>query len=302
MEDVSDTSPAGAVGRTSHPARQAPVLRRIVVLAVLLAACAVAYALLLVRFEVSTAPVEAEFGVPIAEAGIGLYLQPIAIDPADNSLEMRVSVTPATAGAVAVADRDLLVEVGRGTQTEHVRIRAGDPLPEVTFTLDLDEGNVRDYPLDRYVSAITLAAAEGDGTGRSLPIHVTAWEGLLDYIVTGQAVAGPEAGAPQLRFSIRRTGAAAVFGIAIYGAMAVMALCALVIGGLVFIGVRRIEVTLAGALGAVIFALPALRSALPGAPPLGVRLDILIFFWAEIGAIIAFFLFVAAWARRGPRP
>jgi len=300
VEDVSDTSAADAAGRTAHPARQAPVRRRIAMLAVLLAACTVAYALLLVRFEVSTAPVEAEFGVPAAEAGIGLYLQPVEIDPADDSMEMRVSVTPAAAGAAAVADRDVLVQVGRGTQIEHVRIRAGEPLPEVTYTFDLDEGEVRDYPLDRYVSAITLAAVEGDGAGQSLPIHVTAWEGLLGYVVTAQA--GPEAGTPQLQFSIRRSGAAAVFGIAIYGAMAVMALCALVIGGLVFIGVRRIEVTLAGALGAVIFALPALRSALPGAPPLGVRLDILVFFWAEIGAIIAFFLFVAAWARRGPPP
>ena len=45
-----------------------------------------------------------------------------------------------------------------------------------------------------------------------------------------------------------------------------------------------------------------LRGALPGAPPLGVRADALIFFWAELAAIIAFCLFIAAWARRGPAP
>jgi hypothetical protein len=76
----------------------------------------------------------------------------------------------------------------------------------------------------------------------------------------------------------------------------------LVIGTLVFVGVRRIEVTLVGALGAMIFALPAVRNALPGAPPLGVRADILIFFWAELGAIIALCLFITAWARQGARP
>ena len=80
--------------------------------------------------------------------------------------------------------------------------------------------------------------------------------------------------------------------------MIVMTFCALILGSLVFLGVRRIEVTLVGALGAMIFALPALRNALPGAPPLGVRADMLIFFWAELGAIIALCLFVAAWARR----
>ncbi|MGC1858211.1 MAG: DUF4436 family protein, partial [Pseudolabrys sp.] len=70
----------------------------------------------------------------------------------------------------------------------------------------------------------------------------------------------------QLQFAISRTGAV------------------LTISSLVFLGVRRIEVTLIGVLGAMIFALPALRNALPGARPLSVRADILIFFWAELGA------------------
>lgn len=106
----------------------------------------------------------------------------------------------------------------------------------------------------------------------------------------------------QLQFAISRTGAVSFFGLAIYSAMLVMMVCALTISSLVFLGVRRIEVTLIGALGAMIFALPALRNALPGAPPLGVRADILIFFWAELGAVIALCLFISAWARQGSRP
>jgi hypothetical protein len=84
--------------------------------------------------------------------------------------------------------------------------------------------------------------------------------------------------------------------------MAVLAACALLIGSLIFIGIRRIEATFAGALGAIIFALPALRAAMPGMPPLGIRADVLTFFWAELGAIVALCLFVAAWVRGGARP
>ena len=105
-----------------------------------------------------------------------------------------------------------------------------------------------------------------------------------------------------LRFEIRRTGAALFFGLAIYGAMFVLSICALMIGGLVFVGIRRIEVTLIGALGAMIFALPALRNTLPGSPPLGIRADLLIFFWAELVAIAALCMFVVAWGRHGARP
>ncbi|MGC2045156.1 MAG: DUF4436 family protein [Pseudolabrys sp.] len=151
---------------------------------------------------------------------------------------------------------------------------------------------------------MTLAASEQaqDGSEKALPIHVTAWEGILGFSLKAQSVAKQQPDELELQFAVRRTGAVSFFGIAIYGAMIVMTFCALILGSLVFVGVRRIEVTIVGALGAMIFALPALRNALPGAPPLGVRADILIFFWAELGAIIALCLFIAAWAHRGAQP
>lgn len=307
MADISDTSPANTAGGEASPARPASLLRRVLVLAALLTACVVAYALVLAWLDVSSAPVETEFGASAGDARVRLYLQPIQVDPVNDSLQMRISMTPDPSladAASATADHDFLIKIRRGKQIEHVHIGAGQPLPEVTLEFDLDDGNVRDYPLDRYVSAMTLGASERsqDGTEAPLPIRVTVWEGLLGYTVKAQQAAAQNADELQFQFAVRRTGAVAFFGIAIYGAIVVMALCALVIGSLVFIGVRRIEVTLVGALGAVIFALPALRMALPGAPPLGVRLDILVFFWAELGAVIALCLFVAAWARRGDRP
>jgi hypothetical protein len=307
---MTDTSVKPAPHGTSEdvpPARPSSLWRRAVALAALMVGCAVAYGLMLAQFDLSKRPGEVEFGAPSRDARVRLYLQPTQIDPVNASLQMRISVVPDPSlgdAAATIADRDFLLRVRRGNQIEYVQIRANQPLPEVTFDFDLDEGDVRDYPLDRYVAGMTLAASERaqDGAQKPLPIHVTAWEGILGFSVRGQQTATQQAGELRLQFAIRRSGAVSFFGIAMYGAMIVMALCALIIGGLVFVGIRRIEVTLAGALGAVIFALPALRNALPGAPPLGVRADTLIFFWAELGAIIALCLFIAAWARRGARP
>ena len=52
-----------------------------------------------------------------------------------------------------------------------MQIRAGQPLPEVTYDFDLNGGNVSDYPLDRYMALITFAASERtqDGSEKSLP-------------------------------------------------------------------------------------------------------------------------------------
>jgi hypothetical protein len=285
------------------PSRQSSLLRRAMLLAGLVAACAIVYGLILVQFDLSSGPAEAEFGAPSGEARVRVYLQPIQIDPVNDSLQMRISILPPEPGT-ADTDRDLLLKIWRGSQIQQVPVRANQPPPEVTLDFDLDEGSVRNYPLDRYVLLMRLAAVEQtqDSVERLLPIHVTAWEGMLGFSVKGQSLVTQTQGELPLQFTVHRTGAVSFFGIAIYGAMIVMSICALAIGSLVFVGFRRIEVSLVGALGAIIFALPALRNTLPGSPPLGVWADVLIFFWAELGAIIALCLFIAAWAGRGLSP
>jgi hypothetical protein len=50
----------------------------------------------------------------------------------------------------------------------------------------------------------------------------------------------------------------------------------------------------------LIFAMPALRALLPGAPPLGSWIDILVFFWVEIATMISLATFVLFWVRQAP--
>ena len=280
------------------------LLRRAILLAALLIGCAIVYGTILAQFDLSREPGEAELGAPAGKARVALYVQPIQIDAVNESMQMRISVMPLPDAKVTIADHDFLLTIQRGGQVEHVQIQAGQLLPEITFGLDLHDGDVRDYPLDRYISLMTLAASERaqDGNEKPLPIHVTAWEGVLGFDVKAKSVSSPQSEELQLQFAVSRTGAVSFFGVAMYGAMFVVMLCALIISSLVFVGIRRIEVPLIGALGAFIFALPALRNALPGDPPLGVQADIFIFFWAELGAVIALCLFIAAWARQGASP
>ena len=140
-------------------------------LVALLVGCAVAYGVILAQFDLSKEPGEAELGAP-ARMPVKLYLQPIQIDAVNELMQVRISVVPLSEATATIADRDFLLTVQRGKQVEHVQIRANQPLPEVTFDFDLHGGDVRDYPLDRYVSLMTLAASERaqDGLERSLPI------------------------------------------------------------------------------------------------------------------------------------
>ena len=82
-------------------------------------------------------------------------------------------------------------------------IRANQPFPEVTFAFDLEGGDVRDYPLDRYVSVMTFSASARapNGAEEPLPIRVTAWEGLLGFDLEGQAAQPERPGELQLEFA-----------------------------------------------------------------------------------------------------
>ena len=77
--------------------------------------------------------------------------------------------------------------------------------------------------------------------------------------------------------------------------------CAFAIGLITFVDARRAEATLIGAIAAIAFAMPVLRNALPGAPPLGVRADMFVFLWTELAAVIGLALVTFDWARTSPR-
>jgi hypothetical protein len=71
---------------------------------------------------------------------------------------------------------------------------------------------------------------------------------------------------------------------------------------LTFTDVRPAETGLIGSLAAIAFALPVLRNALPGSPPLGIQADMWVFLWAELAAVLALALVVFKWAKAGPPP
>jgi Domain of unknown function (DUF4436) len=284
-----------------RPQPRSLLLRRALILVALLVGSIIIYASILARFDVSKKGGEVEIGAPLSEARVRLYLQPVQIDVVNESIQIKISIVPLSNGVSTIADHDFILNIGRGNQVEHIQITAGRPLAETTYEFDLHGGDVRDYPLDRYTSLITLTARERtDGGENDVPIHVTTWEAAPGFNV--RTIMSRQGNEFQLQNALSRIGAVSFFALAIYAAMLVMMACGLIIGSLVFVGIRKIEPTLVSALGAIIFALPALRNAMPGAPPLGVRADILVFFWAELGAVIGLCLFIAAWAREGAQP
>jgi hypothetical protein len=284
-------------------------LARAAVVAAILAASLVAYVGLLRQFGASENAGERQFGAAAPAAQVEIYIEALSIDPVNHEMQARVSLTPGPAlrGDLATApNRDLILVLSHGRAIQEIRFPANEPAPRATVEVTLRRGEVSSYPLDRYHADLGLRCLEkplsAGGEARVLPTVVTVWEALLGFRIETAGEPASKNGEVHVGFDIRRSGAFIVFALAAYAAMVVLALCALTAGILAFIRVRRAEPTLVGALGAIVFTLPALRNILPGAPPLGVNIDLFVFLWSELAATIALGLLVYTWARTGPAP
>ena len=284
-------------------------MRWAAVTAILIGA-AIGYLALLHQLRVSEAPEEREFGASQAEEEmVQVYIEPISIDALNHSMRGHVSLVASRAlrgRSLTAPERDLVLVITHGKTGHEFRFPANEPMPVVAFELDLTGGNVAEYPFDTYSADLVVKcyanALPPASDSQALPAQVWLWEAVLGYHLEPSEQPGSNPREVRLTLEIHRSGAFALFALAAYSAMVVLAGSALTIGILAFTGVRRPDAPFVGALGAIVFALTVLRDALPGAPPLGVRADLFIFLWTILAAVIALALFVSTWARSGPRP
>lgn len=178
-------------------------------------------------------------------------------------MQLRAYVLPSISeskSAYSASDRDLTLLVSHDHTVEEIKLAAGDHIASSTFEIDLNEGSVAHYPLDSYVARLGVQLLDGKSSLR-LPARVTTWEGLLGYGLHTTSQPGADPNDVQLTTTIARSGA---FALCAYGAMLVLGCCAVAIGVLTFIDVRRAEATLIGALAAITFALPRVAQRASG--------------------------------------
>jgi uncharacterized membrane protein YkgB len=288
----------------------AAIRRRALILGAFLSVVAIAYIAAFVAAKAVVAFGQETFTPPMVGSSppLGVYLDVTEIDPVRQSMDVRLDVAtgPAAHGTsyFGKLDRDVELQVSDGESAQELRLRRGEPLSSATFVAGL-QGAVSRYPFDTYSRTIAVAAVELNSKGErtAIPVRITVWEGVPTWLL--RVTKARPAGAAQelaLTFTAYRPASHVFFSCVVYGLMVLIAICSVVIGSLTFVGLRRIEVTLVGALTAMVFALPLVRGVLPGSPPLGVLADVLVLLWAEIAVTIGLGLYVTAWALRGPRP
>jgi hypothetical protein len=278
---------------------------RLLGLGAVLVALTAGYAVMVRQFDVTELPLERHFGVTDKVVPAGeIYIEPLSIDALNDAMQVRASLLPGISeskNARTASDHDLTLLVSHDNTVEEIKLAAGDHIASSTFEVDLNEGSVTRYPFDSYSARLGVQLLDSKSSLR-LPARVTMWEGALGYNLHTADRPGPEPDDIQLTTTITRSGAFSLFALCAYGAMLVLGCCAIAVGALTFTNVRPAETSLIGSLAAIAFALPVLRNALPGSPPLGVAADMWVFLWAELATVLALALVVFKWAKAGPGP
>lgn len=273
-----------------------------------------AYAAVVLAYAASTLGAGINQRVPPPRDGASAHFVPTALDAAASTMTGLLYVVPGDdlvdeQGRLRV---DMTVDVfpvlGNGTAT----FSAGQAPPPLNLVVSL-VGNVRNYPFDDYATTMVSSVATRAGPNSpwsNVPVVVGAEGEIGGWTLAAQAVTSVDldgvpfsttAGYGLLELTARRALSTVALAILITLLMVLLAVMAAFVARAVALRRRKIEPSLAGWMAALLFAIVPLRGFLPGAPPLGSWIDVVVVFWVEIVIMLALTVYVATWLRDGAR-
>ncbi|MEO2118195.1 DUF4436 family protein [Microbacterium schleiferi] len=244
-------------------------------------------------------------GVPLE-----LTLTPVDIDGAASTMSVRIN--PTDLGSYSSDDFSMdeavhvLVTGTNGART--IEYGADEVVGAEAVALTLD-GFIEQWPFDRYTAETLIAPMRVDADGQGVPIpyvltadgRVPGWNVVAEAVSTVSVVT--EDGTITLlgvQFTITRAASTVAFGLVLLTLMVIAPVLVLTAAITVYRGRRKIEVTMLGWIGAMLFATIPLRNFFPGSPPIGSWVDYLIVLWVIAALIAGLVIFVFAWLRNGP--
>lgn len=227
--------------------------------------------------------------------------------------------------------RDVTLLISPSTQAKII-IPRGTPANYSTPIGLFLEGAPYTYPFDTYLSRVYVQAltVDSEGVAYAVPLvtEILVPEGFVGWQIelgypgadsvesaaafllkdlvkenanyVAQVPTVSNSGQSWALLQMQRAFSTKIIALLVLTLMIILAGLSVVASYDVQVGKRPNTFGMAGWLTGLLFAMPALRALLPGAPPLGSWIDILVFFWVEIATMISLATFVLFWVRQAP--
>jgi Domain of unknown function (DUF4436) len=278
--------------------------RRLAILAALLGLGLAVYGLMIVKMHAARAPSEATFAVPehSVPQRLQINIEALSVEAVRQAANLRLEFLPAPelrGKRINAPDRELTILLDDRSSTHDLLFSADLPMDPATVSVDLYDGDIMGYPFDRYTASLRITSFEGRGVQHTdavpVPAGIYFWGGIPGWFIFTTQDEASQGGDVTLRFTLVRSAAIRWFALAMYGAMVLITSASLTVASMVFLGRRRLDFAMLNWLAAIMFTLPAVRYALPGAPPLGIEADLLIFLWAILVEAFSMALVAVTW-------
>jgi hypothetical protein len=277
--------------------------KTVLILVIVLVIFAAVFAAMLFMYQSESQAVVTEFKQDSPQVLINA--RTYSVDPVKGEMAMRLQFEPSddllTDGELT---NDIILDFNSATGKTQVTFKKGERMSPQDIVLDT-YGNVGAYPFDSHEAIpylLLYSSEKADGsdapTLTGVPFTVDYSSTAPGYKVDASEMDGTEPGYVTMDLVIARSTSAMVFALFI---MALEWLLAFSAAAVLFIWLkgRKIEVSMFGWMGALLFALVPLRNAMPAVPPIGVLSDFISFFWAEIVVAICLVIGVVTWLKRG---
>jgi hypothetical protein len=238
-----------------------------------------------------------EQGTTSSADGIDIAATVLTIDPLTNTFHVRLDMNPVGKYQMTrkTPNRELDVFVNAANGGQSRVYPAGRPIELSDVTVDA-VGDTVLYPFDRHTAALQIQAF--DETSRPVPVKLTVNSEFHDWRIHVMPSAKSTVG--ELGFDIVATRSVSVISLAV-ALMTLVVMLVLVTVGVVVRSVRdprSPDFAIVASLVALLFAIPALRSSLPNAPPPGTLSDFLVFFWALLAVGVMMVVLSLVYIRR----
>ncbi|SNT09006.1 DUF4436 family protein [Rhodococcoides kyotonense] len=229
------------------------------------------------------------------DSGALVYLDVVAVDGENFSIDARVSVYPGTelVDDSGFLSDDLVVDVSPLAAGGRLEFDRGTRPSAQPISLYAD-GDITRWPFDVHESTdVTVRVVDGSSP---VPSTVAVTDSLTGWTISSSV----DATAQSLGITAERTGASWIFALALCGVLLVLPVCALFVSIQTLRSRRKFQPPMVTWFAVMLFAVLPLRNLFPGSPPIGSWVDYALVVWVVAGLATAMALYVLTWWRQAP--
>lgn len=243
--------------------------------------------------------------VEVPDPDIAMVAEPVDFDARTNTVSVRLRSDVLDSALVddgVRLNQGVRITVNGADGSHEFRFPQGEQIGNIEVDLGTS-GEIYAYPLDSHEGFIALLVETYErGTGG---INETTGQLSASLEMAG-AIGGWDisadlteiAGLPVAELTLTRSFSNRAFAFVLVMMAASVVVLALIASLFTVTNRRRFEVALLTWNGAILFALPLLRTYLPGSPPIGAAMDIYLYLWLFVIAVISLVLMLTSWSQQ----